>query len=1093
MKTLTSDCIAVTQASHIRTLLTFFALMMLSFTYSIAQTTITSTGTGGPWNVGSTWVGGVVPSQGSNNNVVIAAGATVTVPASASCVNLTVNGNLTMSGTSINLSIGNPGSNTGSLTLGSGSNLFIGATNTLEFKATQTGPGITNNGGTIASTGTNGADGGTILINTNSGGGFFVGGTSGTTVNNFTFLQNATFNISGPSLLVNGTFTIPNNNWGWAGGSKSPIYGPASTLYVNRGNQGYAQGIEWSANTGTIGVTPGYPNNVVLVNMGSSSGGTGGTGWVPTGAIGLNGTLQVGDGTTNGRISLENVTSFNCGGILVENNSLMVGPPTAAPFTNRGNFTLQGATTGVFQSMGATINFAGSGTIGAPQTISTTGTSVTFTNMTVSNGTYVQLQDPVNITSTLTLTSGYVGTTTTNILTVNNTATTAVVGGSATAYVNGPLAWSVPATTTGNYVFPIGDRNNGGAYLPLTLSPNTTSGATVTATAFNQNSGGTPGASVTALSTTEYWSVSTSSPFTSGPLVSVTRPTAVAPNNALAVSGTSNGVYNAIGGTPGGNTISGGGIGTASPRYIVMVQAPLSVVKLSGKNAACTGSVGSLIVGGSGGTAPYTYSVDGGAFQASGTFDPLSPGDHSVTVRDATTATATVILKVLGSVVINGNNQNVDICIGESTMLTATNLQNTTPTFDWSLNSSGTPIVHSGATYTVSPVTPTTYYVKSKLYVDNLLTNGSFESGNTGFTSSYSNYTGAQYGTTPGNNGYYSISNAGTNQCQWFSTNGTANGPSLAPQNGGVYFIGDGAIASSMVWSQTITGLTIDTVYKFQYYYAAGDPDAIRAQLRTTVTGGTIATVLPTTSIDITTTNATGWLQATYTITATATSMTITLTNRTASGGTNGNDFFLDNMELLSPCTVTSAINVTVNCSLPATLLNFNAVKQGSGALLTWATTMEAATSHFILEKSTDGISFSPIGTIPAAGNSSVLLNYSYSDPFISSGITYYRLVQYDLDGTAYYSEIKAVAKESQTSIQVLPNPNDGRFVLLIENAEGLSTQATVLNSLGQIVYEGAEEISSQRQMDISALASGIYYLQLRTPEGTTVNKIVKE
>jgi hypothetical protein len=1075
MKKITSACISVLQVNLIkRFLLTFFAALTLS--YSFAQTTITSTAAGGPWNVGTTWVGGVVPSQGSNNNVVIAAGATVTVTAAASAVNLTINGTLNMNNTGFSLQIGNPGSNTGSLTLGLGSNFLIGSANTVEFVATQSGPGITNNGGTIASTGVNGADGGTIQVDANSGGSFFVGGTSGTTVNNFNFIQNASFNISGPSMLINGTFTIPNNNWNWAGGSKSPIYGPASTLYVNRGNQGYSQGLEWSANSGTIGVTPGYPNNVTLVNMGSSSGGTGGTGWVPTGAIGLNGALHVGDGITNGRISLESVTSFTSGGIIVDNNSLIVGPPAAAPFINKGNFTLKGATTGVFQSMGATINFAGSGTSGSPQTISTTGGSVSFTNMTVSNGTYVQLQSPVSVTSTLNLTSGYVGTTNTNSLTVANTATTAITGGSSTAYVDGPLNWTIPATTSGNYVFPIGDlSHNGGAYLPLTLSPNTTSGATVTATAFNQNSGGTPGTTVTSISPTEYWSVSTSSPFTSGPLVSVSRPTAVTPNNALAVSSTASGVYNAIGGTPSGNTISGGGIGTNSPAFITMVTAPLSVVELSGTNVTCNGTTGSLTVGGSGGTAPYTYSIDAGSFQASGTFSPLTPGNHTLTVKDNTGATASSVMKVLGSILINGNDADVTICPPASTTLTASNLLNSTPTYTWSTGP-------TTASITVAPTVPTTYTVTSQLYNNNLLTNGSFESGNTGFTSSYANYVGAQYATTPGPNGYYSISNAGTNQCQWFSINGTANGATLAAEDGGSYFIGDGATASSLVWSETVPGLTIGTVYKFQYYYAAGDPDPTHSQLRADINGTVLGTV--------TTTNAAAWTQATYTFTATSTSHTINITNMLATGSTNGNDFYLDNMEFLAPCTVSASINVLINCVAPVELTDFKVVKQGSGALLTWGTAYEKNSSYFIIEKSSDGISFTPIGKVNAVGSAG---NYSFTDPSIAAGMTYYKLAEYDLDGTVHYSEIKAVSKDGVTNVLIIPNPNNGIFVITLDNTGDIKSRVSILNSLGQVVFVGAESTANLMNVDISQLATGIYYLQVSTDAETIVKKVVKE
>jgi hypothetical protein len=1084
MKTTNSVYASVQKVSLIKLFL--FPLFALITTLSYSQTTITSTAAGGPWNSASTWVGGVVPTQGANNNVVIASGATVTVPSSVSCVNLTVNGNLTMTGSNIKLSIGNPGSNTGSLTLGSGSNLFIGSTNTVEFVATQTGPGITNNGGTIASTGTNGSDGGTIQIDANSGAGFFVGGTAGTTVNNFKFIQNASFNISGPSLLVNGTFTIPNNNWNWAGGSKSPIYGPASTLYIDRGNQGYSQGTEWTANSGTIGVTPGYPNNVVLVNMGSSV--FNGTGWHPTGAVGLNGALHIGDGTTNGRITLEDVTSFTSGGIIVDDNSLIIGPKTGVSFIDKGDFILTGATTGIFQSSGATINFAGSGTTSTPQVISTTGSSVQFTNVTVTNGTYVKLQDPVSITGNLNLSSGYIGTTSTNLLTVNNTSTTAVTGGSTTAYVDGPLAWSIPATTSSNYVFPIGDRtHNGGSYLPLTLSPNSTSGATVTATAFNMNSGGTPDATVTTLSNTEYWSLSTSTPFSSGPLVSVTRQTAVSPNNALATSSTSNGIYSAIGGTPSGNTISGGGVGTTSPVFIAMAVAPLSVVKLSGTNVTCNGTTGSLTVGGSGGTAPYTYSIDGGAYQASNTFSPLTHGDHIVRVKDNTGAVALATLKVLGSLVINGNGKDVDICVGQSTTLTANNLLNSTPTYSWSTSSSGTPVIGNSASITVSPVVATTYYVTSDLYINNLFTNGSFESGNSGFTSSYSYYTGAQYATTPGNNGYYSISNAGINQCQYFSTTGVANQPSLSPQDGGLYFIGDGATASSMVWSETVSGLSVGTVYKFQFYYAAGDPDATRAVLRPTINGGSSLG-------DITTTNSTAWTLASFSWTATSTSATVTITNMTATGSTNGNDFFLDNMQFLAPCTVTESINVTTNCTLPIVMVDFTVAKHDQGAILNWETATEINSSYYIIERSRDGKTFDAIGKVNAVGNSHNLVEYSYVDPTIEACITYYRIVEYDKDGSSSYSEVKAIVQSGGLSdFVIVPNPSNGIFVIILDHDYMDSYDVTITNSIGQIILEDKGLTSSINKIDISSFATGIYYLQIHLNDSVTIKKIIKE
>ena len=80
------------------------------------------------------------------------------------------------------------------------------------------------------------------------------------------------------------------------------------------------------------------------------------------------------------------------------------------------------------------------------------------------------------------------GTSAANSLTVTNTANTAVTGGTATSYIDGPLNWTLPASPSGNYLFPVGDVANGPSYLPLTLAGgNSASGTTVTVTAFDLN------------------------------------------------------------------------------------------------------------------------------------------------------------------------------------------------------------------------------------------------------------------------------------------------------------------------------------------------------------------------------------------------------------------------------------------------------------------------------------------------------------------------------------------------------------------------------------------------------------------------------
>jgi len=147
------------------------------------------------------------------------------------------------------------------------------------------------------------------------------------------------------------------------------------------------------------------------------------------------------------------------------------------------------------------------------------------------------------------LTSGKLVTSSSNLLTLQNTSVGAVSGGSSTAFVDGPLCRTLPASLASgtSYSFPVGD---GTSYLPFTLvNPVTGSGAvTATAEAVLASTGGSFDTYVASLSTSEYWTLLTSGNFTSSG-ISLVRPTAIAPLDGIAGSTTLAGVYTSLGGT----------------------------------------------------------------------------------------------------------------------------------------------------------------------------------------------------------------------------------------------------------------------------------------------------------------------------------------------------------------------------------------------------------------------------------------------------------------------------------------------------------------------------------------------------------------
>jgi hypothetical protein len=179
---------------------------------------------------------------------------------------------------------------------------------------------------------------------------------------------------------------------------------------------------------------------------------------------------------------------------------------------------------------------------------------------------------------------------------------------------------------------------------------------------------------------------------------------------------------------------------------------------------------------------------------------------------------------------------------------------------------------------------------------------------------------------------------------------------------------------------------------------------------------------------------------------------------------------------------------------LPIELVSFQTnCKDDNTVSVTWVTASEHNTSHYVVEKSRDGITWSVLGQTAAAGNSTELLTYEMIDGEKANGTTYYRLTQFDNDGVYEVFDPVSVNCNGTTTnnhITTYPNPSlDGFYVsLFTETMEG-NGQLSIMDGSGRTVYSKSVNIQDGNNVfhigDLNA-APGMYYIQVTQRNTTT-------
>lgn len=146
------------------------------------------------------------------------------------------------------------------------------------------------------------------------------------------------------------------------------------------------------------------------------------------------------------------------------------------------------------------------------------------------------------------------------------------------------------------------------------------------------------------------------------------------------------------------------------------------------------------------------------------------------------------------------------------------------------------------------------------------------------------------------------------------------------------------------------------------------------------------------------------------------------------------------------------------NCPLAVEMLYFNSQAVKGGVKLSWATASEVNSSHFLLEKSSDAVTWTELAEIKTFNKPT---HYEYDD--LSNISAYYRLSEIGTDGKT--EVFRAIYVERfAAKLEVFPNPSSGSITISSKN------NVEIFDVLGRLVRN-----TVQGETRIPNMSKGIY------------------
>jgi len=170
-----------------------------------------------------------------------------------------------------------------------------------------------------------------------------------------------------------------------------------------------------------------------------------------------------------------------------------------------------------------------------------------------------------------------------------------------------------------------------------------------------------------------------------------------------------------------------------------------------------------------------------------------------------------------------------------------------------------------------------------------------------------------------------------------------------------------------------------------------------------------------------------------------------------------------------------------VNNTLPIELKEFAGLPEATTNLIYWTTLTEINSLAFSVMRSSDGINFSEIGNVPAAGTSLSPTDYVFRDESPLADISYYQLEMEDYSGYIDQSGVINLQRNDASGFSILsigPNPSANNINISIINDASEKIDYFVYDLAGRKVRTGTQNLVegiNNFSIDAAIMGTGMY------------------